>query len=90
MAKQGAEGGQRLGHDAEMRLLVQRSGQDGLAEAKPVGAKFAFDLGAMKVQGNFKSGEEVFAEEDAVTRFHVEELNGENVGGTYEFVAREQ
>jgi hypothetical protein len=60
-----------------------------LAEAEPVGAEFALDLEAVEVERDFEVGEEVGAEEDAVAGFHVEEFDGEDVGGASEFVAGE-
>ena len=81
MAKQGTKGGERLGHEIEVRLFIRRGGHDGLAEAEPIGAKFALDLGAVKLQGNFEGSEKVVAEKDAVAGFHVQEFDGEDVGG---------
>ena len=60
-----------------------------MTEAQPIGAQLAFDLNAVQVQRDIQGGEEVFAEEDAVARFHVEELDGEDVGGTLELVVGE-
>ena len=60
-----------------------------MTEAQPIGAQLAFDLKAMQVQRDFEGGEEVFAEEDAVARFHVEEFDGEDVGGALELVVGE-
>jgi hypothetical protein len=67
----------------------ERGGDDGLAEAEPVGAEFALDLKAMEMERDFEVGEEVGAEEDAMAGFHVEEFDGKDVGGTVEFVAGE-
>jgi hypothetical protein len=60
-----------------------------LTEAQPIGAELALDLKAMKVERDFESCKKVFAEQDAVARFHVEEFDGENVRGTLELVAGE-
>ncbi len=60
-----------------------------MAEAEPVSAEFAFDLEAVEVEWYFEVGEEVGAEEDAMAGFHVEEFDGEDVGGASEFVAGE-
>jgi hypothetical protein len=72
-----------------MRFFGERGGDDGLAETEPVGAEFALDLKAVKMERDFEVGEEVGAEEDAVLGLHVEEFDGENVGGAVEFVASE-
>ena len=72
-----------------MGFFGERGGDDGLAEAEPVGAEFALDLEAMEVERDFEVGEEVGAEEDAVAGLHVEEFDGEDVGGAIEFVAGE-
>ena len=79
-----------MGHEIEVRLFIRRGGQDGLAEAEPIGAKFALDLRAVKLEGNFERGEKVIAEEDAVAGFHVQEFDGEDVGGTFELIAGEE
>ena len=90
VAKQGAERRERVGHQGEMGFFGERGGDDGLAEAQPVGAKFALDLETMEVERDFEVGEEVGAEEDAVAGFHVEEFDGEDIGGAVELVAREE
>ena len=58
-----------------------------MAEAEPIGAEFALDLEAVEVERDFEIGEEVGAVEDTVAGFHVEEFDGEDVGGAGEFVA---
>ena len=60
-----------------------------MAETEPVGAEFALDLKAMEMERDFEVGEEVGAEKDAMAGFHVEEFDGEDVGGAGEFVAGE-
>jgi len=84
-----AESGEGIRHQREMSFLGERGGDDGLAEAEPVGAEFALDLEAVEVERDFEVGEEVGAEEDSVLRFHVEKFDGEDVGGAGEFVASE-
>jgi hypothetical protein len=37
---------------------------------------------------NFEPGKEVLAEKDAMVPLHIEELDGENVGGAIQFFAR--
>jgi hypothetical protein len=90
VAEEGAESGDGLRHDAQVRFVTQGRGQDGLAQAQPIGAQFAFDLQAMQTQGNFKVGEEVGAEEQAVMLGDVEKLDGEDVRGFLEFIEREE
>jgi len=89
VAEEGAEGGKGVGHQGEMGFFGERGGDDGLAETEPVGAEFALDLEAMEMEGDIEVGEEVRAVENAVAGFHVEEFDGEDVGGAVEFVARE-
>jgi hypothetical protein len=89
VTEQGAESREGVGHQGEVRFFVERGGDDGLAEAEPVGAELAFDLETVEMERDFEVGEEVGAEEDAVAGLHVEEFDGEDVGGAVEFVARE-
>jgi hypothetical protein len=72
-----------------MGFFGRRSGDDGLAEAEPVGAEFTFDLKTMEIERDFEIGEEVGAEEDAMIGLHVEQFNGEDVGGAVELIAGE-
>src|SRR5271154_1619716 len=41
----------------------------------------------MEIERDFELGKEVLAEQDAVTGFHVEEFDGEDVSGTLELIA---
>jgi hypothetical protein len=90
VAEQGAERGDGLRHDAQVRFVTQGRGKDRLAQAQPIGAQFAFDLQAMQAQGNFKVGEEISAEEQAVVLGDVEKLDREDVRGFVEFIKREE
>ena len=72
-----------------MGFFGERGGDDGLAEAEPVGAEFALDLKAMEVKRDFEVSEKVGAVENAVLRLHVEKFNGEDVGGAVQFFAGE-
>ena len=61
-----------------------------MAKAQPVGTEFAFDLQAMEAQGNFEIGEEIGAEKQAMVVGDVEQLDGEDVRGTVQFIEREK
>jgi len=89
VAEEGAESRERVGHQGEVGFFGEGGGDDGLAEAEPVGAEFALDLEAVEVERDFEVGEEVGAKEDAMAGLHVEEFDGEDVGGAVEFVSRE-
>ena len=54
MAEEGAERGERIRHQGEMGCFGERGGDDGLAEAEPVGAEFALDLKAMEMERDFE------------------------------------
>ena len=90
MAEERAESGNGLRHDAQVRFVAQRSREDGLAEAQPIGAEFAFDLQAMQAQRNFKIREEICAEEQAVMMGDIHQLDRKYVRGTMEFIKREE
>jgi hypothetical protein len=89
VAEEGAKSREGIRHQGEVGFFGERGGDDGLAEAKPVGAELALDLEAMEMERDFEIGEEVGAEENAVAGFHVEEFDSEDVGGAGEFVASE-
>ena len=61
-----------------------------MAEAQPIGAKFAFDLQAMQAKRNFEIREVVGAEKQAMVMGDVEQLDGEDVRGTMQFIEREE
>ena len=89
VTEQRAKGGDGLGHDGQMGLVAERSGEHGLAQAEPIGAQFAFDLEAMLAQRDIQIGEEIVAEENAMALLHVEQFDGEDVGGAMQFVESE-
>src|SRR5579863_4867648 len=85
-----AESRDGLRHDGQMRFVAERRGQDGLAQAQPIGAQFAFDLQTMQAQRNFEIREEVRAEKQAVMAGNIQQLDGEDVRGTMQFIEREE
>ena len=89
VAEEGAESRERVGHQGEVRFFGERGGDDGLAEAEPVGAELAFDLETVEMERDIEVGEKVGAEENAVAGFHVEKFDGEDVRRAVEFVAGE-
>jgi len=89
VTEEGAESRERIRHQGKVGFFGERGGNDGLPEAKPVGAELAFDLKAVEMERDLEVGEEVGAIEDTVAGFHIEEFDGEDVGGAGEFVAGE-
>ena len=89
MTEKRAECGKGIRHQCEVGFFGERGGDDRLAETEPVGAELALDLKAVEAERDFEVAEKVGAVEDAVAGFHVEEFDGEDVGGTVEFVAGE-
>src|SRR5579863_3106104 len=70
-------------------LLVAGSEQQTFTQKNQLLAKFVLQLGSMQVQRNEKPGEDIVAEQHAMTLLHVEKFDGENVGRSLHFLASE-
>jgi len=52
-------------------------------------AKFALDLHAMQIHGNFDISDRIIAEKHAMRLANVEKFDGEHIGGMNQFFASE-
>src|SRR5579872_2043697 len=71
-------------------LLVLAGLQQALAQQDELLAEFVLQLSAVKVHRDFEIGEHIVTKEHAMAKLHVEELDGENVGGALDFLAGEK
>jgi len=81
VTEQNEDAGAGVGGSSAESGFVFVSEEKVLAELEEDGAKVVFDLNAMEIHGDGDGGNDVSAEENAVVLLHVEEFNGENIGG---------
>ena len=61
-----------------------------MAQLQYQGPQVVFDLHAMKIHRDFNIRDDVLAIEHAPAFFHVENLNGKNIGGLAQLVGGEE
>src|SRR5579885_258367 len=90
MPKQSGKTRNRAQHKGPQSLFVVCSHDQVLAKKNKLLPQFVFELGAVEVHGNRQRAKDVLPEKDPMPLSHVEILNGENVGRTFEFLRRNQ
>ena len=65
-----------------MRVSLFRSSQNGLSKSQPIRPQLALDLNRMVMQRHSEPRKDIVSMKHPVVRFHIEQLDGEDVRGT--------
>ena len=87
MAKERGEGGDRVQDNVPQARWAINGEQNMLTEQNEFLPEFVLDLNAVQVGGDTQAGD-ALAIKNAMMLHHVEKFDGEDVGGTLEFMAR--